>query len=147
MPKLGGQEGSNAKKYHLQDGKRKTSYKTKQQEGILSEFASLSGTKRPQYTGHDHTETNCRVRYCEAIVPFYSLKNNGLSLAMRNNNSDYKHAGQKGCDTGNSEVHQTMNKIFDDMMKVKISEIMSPAISVGICTQANIEKFAESCKK
>ena len=36
-----------------------------------------------------------------------------------------------------------MNSIIKSKMKVKISEIHSPAVSVGICTISNIEKFAE----
>ena len=36
-----------------------------------------------------------------------------------------------------------MSNILESKIKVKISEIMSPAVSVGICTQSNIDKFAE----
>jgi len=36
-----------------------------------------------------------------------------------------------------------MNHIMLSKIKVKISEILSPAVSVGICTQFNIDKFAE----
>ena len=36
-----------------------------------------------------------------------------------------------------------MSNILEPKIKVKISEIMSPAVSVGICTQANIDKFAD----
>ena len=36
-----------------------------------------------------------------------------------------------------------MSSIIKSKMKVKISEIHSPAVSVGICTISNIEKFAE----
>ena len=36
-----------------------------------------------------------------------------------------------------------MSNILESKIKVKISEIMSPSVSVGICTQANIDKFAD----
>jgi len=35
------------------------------------------------------------------------------------------------------------SNILESKIKVKISEILSPAISVGICTLSNIDKFAE----
>jgi hypothetical protein len=35
------------------------------------------------------------------------------------------------------------HNILESKIKVKISEILSPAVSVGICTVSNIEKFAE----
>jgi len=35
------------------------------------------------------------------------------------------------------------NNIIASKIKVKISEILSPAVNVGICTMSNIEKFAE----
>jgi len=33
--------------------------------------------------------------------------------------------------------------IMESKTKVKISEILSPAVSVGICTLSNIDRFAE----
>ena len=36
-----------------------------------------------------------------------------------------------------------MSNIPESKIKAKVSEIMSPAVSVGICTQSNIDKFAD----
>jgi len=40
-----------------------------------------------------------------------------------------------------------MSNIMKSKTKVKISEILSPAVSVGICTLSNIDKFAEIARK
>jgi hypothetical protein len=39
------------------------------------------------------------------------------------------------------------SNIVPSKIKVKISEILSPAVSVGICTLSNINKFAEMASK